>query len=43
MIPKFQHHFGNRKSRKFIKKVATRKILTFSNYHLNFNFAQIFL
>ena len=43
MIPKFQHHFGSRKSRKSRKKVATRKILAISSYHLNFNFAQIFL
>lgn len=43
MISKFQHHFGRRKSRKSRKKVATRKILAFSSYHLNFNFAQIFL
>ena len=43
MISKFQHHFVSRKSRKSRKKVATRKILAFSSYHLNFNFAQIFL
>lgn len=43
MIPKFQHHFGSQKSRKSIKKVVTRKNLAFSSYHLNFNFAQIFL
>lgn len=43
MILKFQHHFGSRKSRKSRKKVATRKNLAFSSYHLNFNFAQIFL
>nr|DAF17396.1 MAG TPA: hypothetical protein [Caudoviricetes sp.] len=43
MISKFQHHFASRKSRKSRKKVATRKNLAFSNYHLIFNFAQIFL
>nr|DAE94822.1 MAG TPA: hypothetical protein [Caudoviricetes sp.] len=43
MIPKFQHNFRSLKSRKSIKKVATRKILSFSSCHLNFNFAQIFL
>nr|DAP49138.1 MAG TPA: hypothetical protein [Caudoviricetes sp.] len=32
-----------KKSRKLRKKVAIRKFLTFSSYHLNFNFAQIFL
>nr|DAT46780.1 MAG TPA: hypothetical protein [Caudoviricetes sp.] len=43
IIPKFQHYFGSQKSRKSRKKVATKKILAFSSYHLNFNFAQIFL
>nr|DAQ36712.1 MAG TPA: hypothetical protein [Caudoviricetes sp.] len=43
MIPKFQHNFRSLKSSKSRKKVATRKILAFSNYHLIFNFAQIFL
>jgi hypothetical protein len=43
MFPKFQHYFVSQKSRKSRKKVATKKILAFSSYHLNFNFAQIFL
>ena len=43
MFPKFQNYFGSQKSRKSRKKVATRKNLAFSSYHLNFNFAQIFL